>query len=45
MIETTVLQRRELTSEHFLMGEDRHAETGVRYHGLLANPIAYHVKG
>ena len=45
MIKTTVSQRRELTSEHFLVGEGQHAKTEVRYHGLLANPIAYHVKG
>lgn len=46
MIETTVSQRRELTSERLLKeNEDQRAEREVRRHGLLGNSVAYHMTG
>ena len=46
LIETTVLRRQKLASEHFLKeSKDRYAKREVRCRGLLANPVTYHVRG
>jgi len=46
MIETTVSQRRELTSERLLKeSEDQRAEREVSRHGLLDNSVAYEMTG